>query len=116
MNGSNSDRNGAHPANGQTATWQAELRRYFAALTLDEAAQLRAGAVHGLDRATRARQLQIAEIARLSALADYLVPRIEKRESGERPTLAEGVLMGMMAGYQLAVGEAAPQEPDPFAD
>jgi hypothetical protein len=115
MNGSHRDGTAGLP-DGQAETWQAALRRYFASLTTDEADRLRAGAVQGLDLATRARQLQIREIARLSALADYLVPRIEKREGTERPTLAEGVLMGLMAGYQLAVGEATPQEPDPFAD
>ncbi len=101
---------------GRNETWQSALQRYFNRLTSDEAAELRAGAVHDLDRATRARRLEIAEIARLSALADYLTPRIEKREGAEPPTIAEGVLMGLMAGYQLAVGEAASQEPDPFAD
>ena len=110
---------GDAPAGGpvdRSETWQSALQRYFNRLTSDEAAELRAGAVRGLDRATRARRLEIAEIARLSALADYLTPRIEKREGNLPPTIAEGVLMGLMAGYQLAVGEAAPQEPDPFED
>jgi len=97
-------------------SWQTALRRHFDRLTTVEAEQLRASAVRSLDRATRARQLEVTEIARLSALADYLAPRIERRQGPTPPTIAEGVLLGLMAGYQLAVGEQAPQERDPFGD
>ena len=105
------------PAEGYAALrWQSALQRYFEGLSPDEAAQLRAEAVKRLDRATRARRLEVDELARLSALADYLAPRIERREGAQPPTLAEGVLIGLMAGYQLSVGEQAGLETDPFDD
>ena len=106
--------NGPRQQQDREDTWQSSLRRYFERLSPDEAARLRADAVRGLDRATRARTLEVAEIARLSALADYLAPRIERREGAHPPTFAEAVLIGLMAGYQLAVGEQVPAEPDPF--
>lgn len=114
MSGSEPD--GARQQQDREDTWQSALQRYFEGLSPDEAARLRANAVRGLDRATRARRLEVAELARLSALADYLTPRIERREGAHPPTLAEGVLMGLMAGYQLAIGEQMPGEPDPFEE
>lgn len=98
------------------AAWQQALQAYLAALSPDETDALHARAVHSLDRATRARALEVAEIARLSALVSYLAPRVE-RQTGMQPAPTEAALMmGLLAGYQLAAGEALPQPPDPFAD
>lgn len=101
---------------GPASNWQAGLQTYLAALSQDETDALHARAIHALDRATRARTLETAEIARLSALAGYLAPRVE-RQAGTQPAPTElALMMGLLAGYQLAAGEAMPQEPDPFAD
>src|SRR5579872_5103906 len=94
---------GGEPAARPGENWQEALRRYVASLTDDQAEQLRSDAVRELDRATLSRQLHVEELARLSALADYLAPRVEKRQGAAPPTMAEGVLMGLIAGYQLAV-------------
>ncbi len=102
--------------------WQAALQRHLAALSADEVERLHVEALRSLDRATRARSLTIEEIARLSALAAYLAPRVNRRRAGGEETAQpvatteEAVMFGLMAGYQLAVGEAVPKEPDPFDD
>ena len=96
-------------------SWQEALGRHLAALSTDELDALRGNAIRGLDRATRARPLDLSELARLSALADYLAPRVEKRAGGDPPTIEQAIMFGLIAGYQLAVGDQAPQEPDPFA-
>lgn len=96
--------------------WQSALQRYLDALTPAEREALYARALRSLDRATQARRLELPELARLSALAGYLAPRVE-RQTGAQPAPTEmAVLMGLIAGYQLAVGEAAPQQPGPFDD
>lgn len=95
-------------------TWQERLRAHLDALSEDETDALRGDAIRRLDHGARVRRLELAELARLSALAEYLTPRIERRAGEQPPTMAEAVLMGLMAGYQLAVGEQAPPEPDPF--
>lgn len=102
--------------------WQAALQRHLAALSADQLERLHVEALRSLDRATRARSLTIDEIARLSALAAYLAPRVARRQAGGEDTdqpavpTEDAVMFGLMAGYQLATGEAVPQEPDPFAD
>jgi|SRR5579875_1007658 len=96
--------------------WQGALQRYLDALTPAEREALYARALRSLDRATRARRLELPELARLSALSQYLAPRVE-RQAGTQPAPTElAVLMGLIAGYQLAVGETAPQESSPFDD
>ncbi|HEY7294860.1 MAG TPA: hypothetical protein VH916_07445 [Dehalococcoidia bacterium] len=94
--------------------WQRRLSDYLARLSSEEIEHLHADAVSRLDRATRARQLTLEETATLSALAAYLAPRVARRSDGT-PAIDEAVLFGLMAGYQLAVGEQLPHEPDPFA-
>jgi hypothetical protein len=126
MSGGRGDRNQDEgPGAGRGAEllpWQAALQRHLAALDADEVERLHVEALRSLDRATRARSLTIEEIARLSALADYLAPRVGRRQSGGEESafppvsVEDAVLFGLMAGYQLAAGESAPQEPDPFAD
>jgi hypothetical protein len=96
--------------------WQAALQRYLDGLSPAEREDLHARALRSLDRATRARRLELPELARLSALSRYLTPRIE-RQTGAQPAPTEAaVLMGLIAGYQLAAGEAEPLAPDPFGD
>ncbi|GEM_PF-2487965 len=94
--------------------WQRRLGEFLAGLSLAETERLHADAVSRLDRATRARPLTLAETATLSALAAYLAPRVERRGDG-KPAIDEAVLFGLMAGYQLAIGEQMPPEADPFA-
>ena len=96
--------------------WQAALQRYMDALSPVEREELHARALRSLDRATRARRLELPELARLSALSRYLTPRIE-RQTGAQPAPTEAaLLMGLIAGYQLAAGEGEPLAPDPFDD
>lgn len=112
----------ARPAEGGAAEllpWQAALQRHLAALNAEEIERLHVEALRSLDRATRARSLTIEEIARLSALADYLAPRVARRQGGGDESavpVVDAVMFGLMAGYQLAAGETVPQEPEPFAD
>jgi hypothetical protein len=98
------------------SNWQEALQRYFDALSEDERDRLRARTLRALDRATGARPLRTAELARLSALADYLAPRIARRLEPGADGMPEAVMLGLMAGYQLALGDHMPQEPDPFAE
>ena len=98
-------------------SWQQQLQRYLDTLDAEQLASLRANAVRRLDRATRARSLEVDELARLSALAEYLSERLDRRlRDGGSPRLDEVLLMGLIAGYQLASGEQTPQEPDPFPE
>ena len=104
---------GAEPESGG---WQAALQRYLDALSPAEREDLHARALRSLDRATRARRLELPELARLSALSRYLTPRVE-RQTGATPAPTEAaVMIGLIAGYQLAAGEAEPPVPDPFGD
>jgi hypothetical protein len=103
-------------ADSETGGWQAALRRYLDALSPEENEELHARALRSLDRATRARRLELSELARLSALSRYLTPRVE-RQAGTQPAPTEAaLLMGLIAGYQLAIGESEPLPPDPFGD
>ncbi|HLZ71254.1 MAG TPA: hypothetical protein VKV26_15235 [Dehalococcoidia bacterium] len=94
--------------------WQRRLSEHLAGLSAAQTEALHADAVSRLDRAARARPLTLAETATLSALAAYLAPRVARRSDG-KPAIDEAVLFGLMAGYQLAIGEQSPLEPDPFA-
>jgi len=87
-----------------------------AGLGVEERERMRANSVRSLDRATRVRPLETVELARLSALADYLAQRIERRLGFDSGSLAEPLMLGLMAGYQLAAGEPLLDEPDPFAE
>lgn len=105
-------------SDGPLLPWQAALKRHLATLSADDVEALHTGAVMSLDHATRSRSLTIAEIARLSALASYLAPRVARRSGGGEPgdvATEDALLFGLLAGYQLAAGEAAAQEPDLFA-
>ena len=103
-------------ADAGSGGWRAALSRYLDALSPEEREELHARALRSLDRATRARRLEIAELARLSALSRYLTPRVE-RQTGAQPAPTEAaLLMGLIAGYQLALGEAEPPTLDPFGD
>ncbi|SRR5579883_2216413 len=103
-------------SNGAAPAWQAELEAYVAAMPEDERERMRASTLRALDRATQSRPLQVDELARLSALADYLAPRIERRLGATEGSLNQPVMLGLMAGYQLALGDSLPLEPDPFAE
>jgi hypothetical protein len=96
--------------------WQHALRDYTAALGQAERDRLQANAIRALDRATRAAPLETADLARLGALSEYLAPRIERRLGLEAGSLNEPVMLGLMAGFQLALGEAAGLESDPFEE
>src|SRR5690349_21794335 len=105
MDGDRSDDAGS---NGPLLPWQAALKRHLASLSADEVEALHTGAVMSLDHATRSRSLTIAEIARLSALASYLAPRVSRRSGGGEPgevATEDALLFGLLAGYQLAAGE-----------
>jgi len=108
--------NGSDAARTPGQTWQAALRAHLDALSEDETDALRADAIRRLDHGARVRRLALVELARLSALAEYLTPRIARRAGEEPPTMAEAVLMGLMAGYQVALGEQTPTEPDLFGE
>jgi hypothetical protein len=97
-------------------SWQEALRGYTAALQQDDRDRLQANAIRALDRATRTAPIQTADLARLGALSEYLSPRIERRMGLEAGSLNEPVMLGLMAGFQLALGAAAGLETDPFEE
>jgi hypothetical protein len=87
-----------------SAGWRDTVRRFWDAMSPDEADQFRAAALVALDEATRRRQLSPSELARLSALAEYIAARLDRRDDPPVET-REAVLYGLLAGYQLAAGE-----------
>jgi hypothetical protein len=100
----------------ESGDWRERLGAFRGGLSADEVEALAAESLSALDRAARVRPIATAELARLSALAGYLTPRIERRANGLPVETNDVMLMGLIAGYQLATGEQTPGEPDPFAD
>jgi hypothetical protein len=90
------------------AGWRETVRRFWDAMSAEEADEFRAAALIALDDATRMRQLTPEELARLTALAEYIGDRLSRR-TDPPIEIREAVLYGLLAGYQLAVGQ--PSEP-----
>ncbi len=86
------------------AGWRETVQRFWDAMGAEEADEFRASALIALDEATRQRQLTPEELARLTALAEYIGDRLSRRDNPPVDT-REAVLYGLLAGYQLAACE-----------
>ncbi len=86
----------------QDGGWRETVRSFWDAMSAEEADEFRAAALVALDEATRRRELSDAELARLTALAEYIGARLDRRDDPPIET-REAVLYGLLAGYQLGV-------------
>ncbi len=89
------------------ADWREAVQAYWDGMSAEEADGFRAAALVALDQATRRRTLSSAELARLTALAEYIGARLDRRDDPPVAT-REAVLYGLLAGYQLAAGATDP--------
>lgn len=83
--------------------WLERVEQFWEAMGAEEAEEFRAAALIALDEATRRRELTAAELARLSALGEYLANRLARRQEDAPLALQEALLYGLLAGYQLGV-------------
>jgi hypothetical protein len=83
--------------------WREAVQAYWDTMSAEEADEFRAAALIALDDATHRRPLSPVELARLTALAEYIGARLDRRDDPRLET-REAVLYGLLAGYQLAAG------------
>jgi hypothetical protein len=83
--------------------WREVVEAFWAEMSDAEAEEFRASALMALDDATRRRELTTLELARLTALAEYLANRLGRRVEDQSLDTREAILYGLLAGYQLGV-------------
>lgn len=83
--------------------WREVVEQFWSEMSAEEAEEFRAASVMALDDASRRRELIPAELARLTALAEYLANRLGRRSEDQSLDTREAIFFGLLAGYQLGV-------------